>query len=42
MIVSADTDEEALEELKDKVKFPDSWRMEIIEDGDGDGDNTIL
>lgn len=32
LILSADNEEEAIQELKDKVKYSNDWRMEILDD----------
>ena len=34
MILSAENDDEAIQELKDKVKCPDYWRMEVVDENE--------
>lgn len=36
LVMTADNEEQALDELRDKVKHPQSWRMEVIEEQDGE------
>ena len=31
LVLSAENEEEALSELRDKVKYPLDWRMEIVD-----------
>lgn len=32
LVISANNEVDALMELTDKVKYPDSWRMEILDE----------
>ncbi len=34
LVLSAETDDEAIKELEDKVKYPKGWRMEIVDENE--------